>query len=80
MSKSDIARRVFFIAGSAIVALAAFTLWQGQPAADGHDHDAESAHVEDEEHQNISLTQQQVNAMSMRKSTAFTCCWVRDMF
>ena len=70
MSKTDIARRVFFIAGSAIVALAAFTLWHGQPADDGHDHDAEASHVEDEEHQNISLTQQQVAAVDLRMDIA----------
>lgn len=73
MNKTDIIRRVFFIAGITIVALAAFSLWHGQSGGeDGHDHDAESAHVEDEEHQNISLTQQQVNAVDLRMDIAKT--------
>ena len=69
MSKADIIKRVFFIAGSAIVALAAFSLWHDQSVGDD-DHDAESAHVEDEEHQNIYLTQQQVNAVDLRMDIA----------
>ncbi len=72
MGKVDIIKRVFFIAGSAVVALAAFSLWHGQSAVDDHDHEAESAHVEDEEHQNISLTQQQVNAVDLRMDIAKT--------
>lgn len=69
MSKADIIKRVFFIAGSAIVALAAFSLWHDQSVGDD-DHDAETAHVEDEEHQNLYLTQQQVNAVDLRMDIA----------
>ena len=71
MSKVDIVKRVFFIAGSAIVALAAFTLWHNQ-SADDHDHDEASTHVEEDELRNISLTQQQVNAVDLRMDIAKT--------
>lgn len=71
MSKADLFRRVFFIAGSAIVALAAFTLWH-DPSADDHDHDEAAAHVEDDEQRNISLTQQQVDAVDLRMDIAKT--------
>lgn len=73
MSKADLFRRVFFIVGSAIVALAAFTLWHGQAAGDdGHDHDAEQAQADDDEYQNISLTQRQVDAVDLRMDIAKT--------
>lgn len=69
MNKADIIRRVFFVAGSAIVALAAFSLLHNS-SDDGQDNEAETVQVEKEENQNILLTQQQMNAVDLRMDIA----------
>lgn len=69
-------KRIFFVVGCTIVAIAAFTLWQTHHGGETHTHDETTEHNEegaehgDEEYSNIPLTQQQVDAVSMKLGMA----------
>lgn len=69
-------KRILFVAGTTIVAIAAFTLWQVHYGGVSHEHDEATEHNEetaehgDDEYQSIPLTQRQVDAVSLKMGVA----------
>ena len=69
-------KRIIFIVAVTVVAIAAFTFWQGHNNNE-HAHDEEVAHNdnadkegEEDEYKNIPLTQQQMNAVDIKMGMA----------